>query len=96
VTAINGRDDDYTPEAVDRDQYLADLAPEDTLIRAKGQIDGAATLSEAAAHLEEYARGLRTMEADGWQLTGPIEDDYGYVTRGVPRDGQPAERGGSG
>lgn len=76
----------------DRDGYEADLAPEDVVVRAKWQMDGALTLSGAAASLEEYARGLRAMEADGWQLTGPIEDDYGYVTRGGKRDRQPAER----
>lgn len=49
------------------------------IIRAKGLMDDAATLSEAADLLDAYARKLRALEDDGWELESPIEGDYGYI-----------------
>lgn len=49
------------------------------LVRAKWSIDGAKTLSEAADKLEALAKELREMEADGLQLDGEIQDDYGSI-----------------
>lgn len=49
------------------------------VIRAKWVMDGATTLSEAAEKLEAFATTLRQIEKDGWQLTGPVEDDYGFI-----------------
>lgn len=51
----------------------------DGIIRAKGTMDGATTLPEAAARLRTFAVYLETMEAEGWQLTAPVNDDYGYI-----------------
>ena len=50
-------------------------------IRAKCLMDGAETLTEAAAKRRVTAEHLEQMERDGWQLSQPIEDDYGYVER---------------
>ena len=47
--------------------------------RAKWTMDGATTLSEAADRLDEFARYLKAMESDGWQLESPISDDYGHM-----------------
>ncbi|MFD1210917.1 hypothetical protein ACFQ36_02530 [Arthrobacter sp. GCM10027362] len=46
-------------------------------INAKGAIDGAKTLSEAAGFLETRAAWLRSLEARGYQLTRPIQEDRG-------------------
>jgi hypothetical protein len=56
-------DDDWQPE----------------IIRAKWKIDGAATLSQAAAMLRKFADHLVKIEAEGWQLTQPVADDYGFI-----------------
>jgi len=53
---------------------------EDT-IRAKWLMDGARTLGQAAKQLREYADQLERLERDGWQLTQPIDDDYGFIQR---------------
>lgn len=53
----------------------------DETIRAKWTMDGATTLSEAAAKLRAYADELEQRERDGWQLDGPIEDDWGTLVR---------------
>lgn len=50
-------------------------------IRAKWAMDGATTLSEAAGKLRELAHQLELLEQEGWQLTGPVEDDYGFIRR---------------
>ena len=51
------------------------------VVRAKWAMDGATTLGEAAAMLRAMAADLEAREADGWRLTGPIQDDYGFVRR---------------
>lgn len=43
--------------------------------------DGAKTLSEAAEKLESFARWLRELEEEGWQLEQAIEDDYSFLRR---------------
>ena len=51
----------------------------DAVIDSIYAMDGSATLSEAADKLEELATNLRELEELGWQLTGPVEDEFGYV-----------------
>jgi hypothetical protein len=43
--------------------------------------DGAETLTEAAQMLRAEADRLETLERDGWQLQGPVSDDYGLIAR---------------
>ena len=43
--------------------------------------DGAKTLSEAAEKLESFARWLRELGEEGWQLEQAIEDDYSFLRR---------------
>jgi predicted RNA-binding protein with EMAP domain len=57
-------------------------------IRAKGIIDGAVTLTDAAEELRYFADYLVKLERGGIQLTSPIEDDYGFIGGpGVEVDG---------
>ncbi len=49
------------------------------IIRAKWTIDDAKTLSEAAEKLRSFANYLEKIEADGWQLTEVVNDDYGFL-----------------
>lgn len=63
-------------EQFDEDEFEDET---DEVIRAKWCMDGATTLSEAAEKLEAFARFLRGEEANGKQLTGPIQDDYGFI-----------------
>lgn len=55
--------------------------PEDECIRAKWVMDGAATLAEAAQKLREYADELQRLHDEGYVLTGPVEDDYGFYSK---------------
>jgi hypothetical protein len=55
----------------------------DICIRGKWSMDGARTLTEAAHALREYADDLQALERAGFQLRGPVEDDYGFVERDV-------------
>lgn len=60
-------------------QDCDDQAPE--IIGARWLMDGAATLSEAARKLREFADELEQMERDGWQLLDLVYDDYGYIEK---------------
>jgi hypothetical protein len=63
-------------------------------IRGKWSMDGAATLTEAAEKLRDYAHELEHMRASGLELAHRIEDDYGVVRPGgAPAPGVAAEDG---
>jgi hypothetical protein len=51
------------------------------IVRAKWTMDGAQTLTAAAAHLRAQAEHLVRLERDGWQLTAPVADDDGFIAR---------------
>lgn len=79
---------DYEPDVyadddveLDDDLFEDDEVEDDgdDVIRAKWVMDGARTLSEAARKLEAFAVELRELEESGWQLAGPVEDDYGVI-----------------
>ena len=53
-------------------------------IRAKWSMDGAKTLSQAAKKLRKQADALERMEVQGWQLTGTIDNDWGFCERELP------------
>jgi hypothetical protein len=61
------------------DDFEDDGVLEGETIRTKWAFDGASTLKEAATKLRTYADHLESLEADGWQLDSPIEDDYGFM-----------------
>lgn len=66
------------PDFIESDEDPMGLAES---IRAKGIMDGAGTLLEAALKLRTVADQLVELYEDGWELTGPVEDDYGYISR---------------
>lgn len=53
----------------------------ETVIRAKWSMDGATTLAEAAEKLRAFAGELDGMAAKGYELTRPVDDDYGFAAR---------------
>lgn len=55
-----------------------------TTIRAKRRMNGASTLAEAAEKMRAFAASLDKMAAEGWGLTGVVEDDYGFCMRKKP------------
>jgi hypothetical protein len=71
-------DDEGWGEDDEDDEDYENEFPE-PIVRAKWIMDGATTLSEAATRIEGFAAWLRELEAQGWQLSGPVEDDYGYL-----------------
>ena len=54
---------------------------EESILRAKWCMDGAATLSQAAAKLRAFADEVEELEREGWQLTQPICDDYAFIEK---------------
>ena len=51
------------------------------IIRAKWTIDGATTLAEAAVKAREFADQLQALHDAGWVLEGPVDDDYGHISK---------------
>lgn len=58
---------------------------EEQVIRAKGILDGARTLQDAQEMVAAFGVYLNDLIEDGWELTHPIEDDYGYVEQRTMR-----------
>jgi hypothetical protein len=57
------------------------IADSTLVIRAKWSIDGATSLEDAAVKAGEFAASLRELAAEGYELTGPVEDDYGFARK---------------
>jgi hypothetical protein len=58
-----------------REAPVSDIE-EDEIIRAKGVLDGSATLAEAAGKVREFADELQRLHDEGHVLREPVEDDY--------------------
>ena len=50
-----------------------------TIIRAKGLFDGCETASEMIKALKGQIEYLEDLRAHGVELSGPVEDDYGFL-----------------
>ena len=50
-------------------------------LRAKWMLDGCHTLDEVCERLQEQIWEFRRMQADGWELTDEILDDYGFTEK---------------
>ena len=44
-------------------------------------LDGCFTLDEVVATLQAAARAYKRLKAEGYELRGPIEDDYGFIRK---------------
>ena len=71
-------DDDFEDDETEQEEYKSGIR---STIRAKGIMDGATTLTGAAELLRQTATEILTLEAQGWQLPEPVEDDYGFIRR---------------
>jgi hypothetical protein len=50
----------------------------DVIIRAKWTIDGACSLDQVVEHLEGFIGYIQGLKAQGYELRGPVQDDYGF------------------
>ena len=53
-------------------------------LRAEWMADGASTPGEVAAMLRGEAAALRAQAAQGFELVGAIDDDWGFISAGAP------------
>ena len=51
------------------------------IIRAKWIFDNAETLDQVIERLQAEIEHIRQLKAAGWELTGPVEDDYGHIRK---------------
>lgn len=66
-------------------QAMASKVQDPEPLRAKWVMDGATTLTEAAAMLRAEADRIEQLSKDGWTLEGAIDDDWGFL---VPPKGR--------
>jgi hypothetical protein len=50
-------------------------------LRAKWMLDGCRTLIEVVQRLQEEMEYIIQLRQDGWELTGAIEDDWGFLKK---------------
>ena len=55
------------------------------LVCVRWVADEARTLSEAVAHLRDFADWLAELETEGWQLVEPIDGGHGHLVNRDPR-----------
>ena len=60
---------------------------DDVIIRSKWALDGCATLDEVIARLGNVVAYYEKLKEDGWELTAPIDDDYGFIKKKEPVPG---------
>jgi hypothetical protein len=65
--------DQFAPGDDDEDEFGSD-----DIQRAKGIMDGATTLAEAAAYARAFADDLQALHEQGYVLRQPVEDDYAF------------------
>jgi hypothetical protein len=65
-------------EEEDREDLIRE---DDIIIKCKWAIDGSSTLDEAIKMLHAYIEYLKELKANGYELTGPVEDDYGFLRK---------------
>lgn len=73
--------DDECSCCSEEDENEDDEREDDLIIRSKWQCDGSATIDEAIEKLHAYIDYLKALKADGYELTGPVEDDYGFLRK---------------
>jgi hypothetical protein len=56
-----------------------------SIIRAKWQMDGAKTLDECIEYLKSFIAFIEELKKEGWELTEPVDDDYGHIKRDPAR-----------
>jgi hypothetical protein len=66
----------------DPDETESDLDDENHMtIRAKWILDGCKNLDEIIQRLEDEISYYKELKERGWQLTGTVDDDYGFMRR---------------
>lgn len=68
--------------AMNEDEKNEMTGGSELVIRAKWSIDGATSLEDAAVKAGGFAAYLRGLAAEGYELTGPVDDDYGFARKG--------------
>ena len=68
----------------DKELYLLedhDDFDDEVIIRAKWIMDDSRTLDEARNQLYKYAEYLEELASEGYELSEPITDNYGFVKK---------------
>ena len=52
-----------------------------SIIRAKWQMDGSKNLDECIEKLQNYIEYIKELKASGWELKHPVVDDYGFIRK---------------
>jgi hypothetical protein len=55
--------------------------PNQIVLRGKWLIENCSTLDEAIECLYAEIEHYRQLQRDGWELIGPVEDDYGLLEK---------------
>jgi len=73
--------DDETDYEILSESESESESEDDEIIRAKWMFDGCATLDAIIKRLQEHIVYIEELKSEGWQLTGPVEDDYGFMKK---------------
>ena len=68
-----------SPDSISSAGDSCEVDDANSIIRGKWCLDGCRSLAEVADRLRRAAAEYEQMRDAGWELTHPIEDDYGFV-----------------
>ena len=85
VDAVANADDEQEPP-IDVDSDIDDEdkswdSEKQMVLKAKWSLDGTSTLDEVIERSYELIEYYKQLKADGWELEGSIEDDWGFLRR---------------
>lgn len=51
------------------------------ILRSKWQLDGCDSIDACVVRLREFIKELEDLKDEGWELAGPVDDDYGHLIK---------------
>lgn len=71
-------EDEVTETGSSEDEWDED---NNMTLRAKWTMDGATNIDECINKLNHFIEYLKCLKAEGWELTDPVDDDYGFLKK---------------
>lgn len=80
----------HREQAGDEEEDVDDNS-EEMILRSKWVLDGAETLEQCIEKYRNFITFMERLISEGWELTAPVGDDYGFLRKSKQAQAQPAD-----